>query len=360
MKKKMMVFLMTMAMTAGLMTVCGSSDSSADAGDKGSAKTETKSEKKDDDDIKIGYVCKDLSQTWFIQVTDVLKAEAEKLGAEVIMADTAMNPETYLTAVDNMIAQGVDVLIVCPPDQDLSQTTVAKCEEAGIKVFADADGLIDENGVHIAPALELDAYKVGTAQGEWVADYIKENKLDKAEDAMYLCMTMDTISSCVPRADGAYDSIMENVPGFPENRVVKADYDGTSEMGYEVVAATVTAHPEVKYWIVTAPNEEGAQGAARAMESIGVDKDAVVTGLGGYLAKDEFKKDASCFKASGYFMASEDGKAIAEAAVNWAKDDSKIPFEEYKEDGEDYGVYPLGAVMVTKDDYEEIMGEDAK
>ena len=26
----------------------------------------------------------------------------------------------------------------------------------------------------------------------------------------------------------------------------------------------------------------------------------------------------------------------------------------------DYGVYPLGAVMVTKDDYEEIMGEDAK
>ena len=39
MKKKMMVFLMTMAMTAGLMTVCGSSDSSADAGDKGSAKT---------------------------------------------------------------------------------------------------------------------------------------------------------------------------------------------------------------------------------------------------------------------------------------------------------------------------------
>lgn len=358
MKKRMLVLLMTMAMTAGLLAGCGSSGSETKA--DGDAKTEAKSEKGDTDDVKIGYVCKDLSQTWFIQVTDVLKEEAKSLGAEVILADTAMNPETYLTAVDNMIAQGVDVLIVCPPDQDLSQTTVAKCEEAGVKVFADADGLIDENGNHIAPALELDAYKVGTAQGEWVADYMKDNKLDKSADAMYLCMTMDTVSSCVPRAEGAYDAIMKNVSGYPEKQIVKADYDGTSEMGYEVVAATVTAHPEVKNWIVTAPNEEGAQGAARALESLGVDKDAVVTGLGGYLAKDEFKKDFSCFKSSGYFMASEDGKAIAEAAVKWAKDDKAIPFEEYKEGSDEYGVYPLGAVMVTKDDYEEIMGEDAK
>ena len=353
MKRKTLGMLLAVSMLGGMLAGCGGKTEGTTTAD--TAGTESKS----NEDITIGYVCKDLSQTWFIQVTEKLQAEADAAGVKVILADTAMNPETCLTAVDNMIAQGVDVLIVCPPDQDLSQAIVNKCNEANVKVFADADGLIDENGNHIAPALELDAYIVGQEQGKWVADYINENNLGAAEDMMYLCMTMDTVSSCVPRATGAYNAVMENAVDLTEDRVVKADYDGTSEMGYEVVAATITAHPEVKTWLVTAPNDEGALGATRALESAGVDANATVAGLGGYHAKDEFKKDYSCFKASGYFQAVEDGKVIFDAACAWAKDDSAIPFEQYKKDGEEYGVYPLGATMVTADDYVEVMREDA-
>lgn len=345
--KKLWCVLMMVMLTIGLFSGCNKTEGN---------KTTTGEGKK----VKIGYVCKDLSQTWFIQVTDNLKKYAKENNAEVLLADTAMDPEKYLTAVDNMIAQKVDVLIVCPPDQKLSQSTVDRCKEAGIKVFADADGLIDDKGKHIAPALELDAYVVGTSQGEWMGNYAKENKLAEDASAKYLCMTMDTVSSCVPRSQGALDKFKEIVPNFSEDKIIKADYDGTSELAYDVVSATVTANPNVKKWIVTAPNEEGAQGATRALEAAGVDKDSCVSGLGGYLAKDEFKKDFSCFKSSGYFMASEDGAVIGEAAVNWAKDEKAIPFEKYKKDGEDFGIYPLGATMVTAKDYEEIMGDDAK
>ncbi len=359
--RKVLSVMLALLLAAGLLVGCSGKKEAAETdqqktttGDTAANTTEGAAP------IKIGYVCKDLSQTWFIEVTKALEARAKELGAEVILADTAMDPEKYLTAVDNMIAQDVDVLIVCPPDQKLSQTTVDRCKEAGVKVFADADGLIDENGKHIAPALELNAYVVGYSQGEWVGDYMVENALDTNPDAMYLCLTMDTVSSCVPRADGAVAAVKEKAKNFPADKIIEADYDGTSEMAYDVVAATVTAHPEVKKWILTAPNDEGAQGAARALEAAGVDKDAVVSGLGAYLAKDEFKKDYSCFMSSGYFMASEDGIVIAEAAVNWAKDDAAVAFREYPVEGGQFGIYPLGAEMVDKSNYKEIMGADAE
>lgn len=380
MKKKLISAILVMAMAASMLAGCsaGGSETTAKTTEaKTEAKAaETKGESQAADtqaaDTQaakaesgegpvIGYICKDLSQQWFIQVTDVLKSHAAELGAkEVILADTSMNPEKYLTAVDNMIAQNVDVLIVCPPDQKLSQATVDRCNEAGIKLFADADGLINEEGKHIAPALELDAYKVGQSQGEWMGQYVVDNKLEEDADTAYLCLTMETVSSCKPRSEGALAAFKEKAPKFAEAKIIKADYDGTSEKSFDVTAATITANPDVKNWVVTAPNDEGAQGATRALEQSGKDKEATVSGLGAYLAKDEFKKDYSCFKSAGYFMASEDGKVIAEAAVNWAKDETKVPFTEYIKEGEEFGVYPLGAVMVDAANYEATMGDDAK
>ncbi|MFV0527775.1 MAG: substrate-binding domain-containing protein [Lachnospiraceae bacterium] len=363
MKRRIVTAIVMATMTLSLLAGCAGSSGSSESSTTSEATQEESTaaaESTSDEGPVIGYICKDLSQQWFIQVTDVLTEKAKELGAkDVILADTSMNPEKYLTALDNMIAQGVDVIIVCPPDQQLSQATVERCNEAGVKVFADADGLIDTDGNHIAPALELDAYKCGYSQGEWLGNYVKDNGLEEDPDTTYLVLTMDTVSSCVPRAEGAMDAFKETASKFDQSKIIRGDYDGTSEKAFDVVAATITANPAVKNWVVTAANEEGAQGAARALEQAGIDQNATVVGLGGYLAKDDFKKEYSCFKAAGYFMASEDGEAIATAAVEWAKDDSKIPFEEYKKDGEEYGVYPLGAVMVTAENYQEIMGDDA-
>lgn len=53
-------------------------------------------------------------------------------------------------------------------------------------------------------------------------------------------------------------------------------------------------------------------------------------------------------------MGQESVKALYENIVN------DVPiFEEYKED-KDFGVYPFSAVMVTEENFEEIMGDDAK
>ncbi len=308
----------------------------------------------------LAFICKDLSQEWFVGTSTAMKETATARGAkDVLMYDCGMSPDKYMTALDNAIAQAVDVLIVCPPDQKLSQITVQRCAEAGIKVMADDDGLIDENGIHIAPALELDAYKVGEGIGEYLGNYVLTNKIDADFSKVgYLCMTMSEVSSCVPRSTGAVDKFTALVPSFPAEKIIKADYDGTSDKGFNVAAATITANPDIETWLVTAPNDEGAQGATRALEQAGKDKSAIVIGVGGYLAKDEFKKDFSCFKATAYIDPVLDGTIAANAAMDWIEK-GVVPYDEYKKEGAAFGVYPFSATMIDGSNYMEIMGESA-
>lgn len=368
MRKKIFALLLAAVMVAGTFAGCGgeadsgadAADTSTDSGDTAEASEEPEAKS---DGWVIGYICKDLSQEWFISTYDAMKAKAVELGAsDVIGLDCEMNPEKCLTNLDNLISQKVDIIIICVPDQELSQTVVDRCNAAGIPVFADADGLIVD-GKHIAPALELNAYKVGSEMGEWLGNYVNEN-MDLAADAEeigYMRMTMNEVSSCVPRAEGAKDEFLKACPDFDEAKIIDANYDGTTEQGYDVAAATITAHPEIKKWLVTAPNDEGASGATRALEAVSLDKEACVVGAGAYLAVDEFQKESSAFKAAAYFSPVETGEQEAIAAIEYLKNGTEV-FGDYKDTYEgdnEFGVYPLGGTMVTKDNYAEEMGDDA-
>ncbi|MDR0584086.1 MAG: substrate-binding domain-containing protein [Treponema sp.] len=308
----------------------------------------------------LAFICKDLSQEWFVGTSTAMRETAVKRGArDVLLYDTSMNPDKYMTALDTAISQKVDVLIVCPPDQKLSQITVDRCKAAGIKVMADDDGLIDEQGVHIAPALELDAYKVGEGIGEYLANYYKQNNMAaNAAATGFMLMNMPEVSSCVPRTEGARDKFVELVPGFDRRKLILADYDGTTDKGFNVAAATITANPQYTTWIVMAPNDEGAQGATRALEQANLDRNAIVAGVGGYLAKDEFKKSYSAFKATAYIDPVLDGTLAANAAMDWIEKGA-VPYSEYKKPGAAFGVYPFSATMVDAKNYREIMGASA-
>jgi len=308
----------------------------------------------------LAFICKDLSQEWFVGTSTAMRDTAIARGAQdVLLFDCSMNPDKYMNALDTAISRKVDVLIVCPPDQKLSQVTVDLCKAAGIKVMADDDGLIDENGVHIAPALELDAYKVGEGIGEYLGKYYNDNNMAaKADTTAFMLMNMPEVSSCVPRSEGARDKFLEFVPQFDKQKVIRADYDGTSDKGFNVAAATITANPQYTTWIVMAPNDEGAQGATRALEQANLDRNAIVAGVGGYLAKDEFKKDYSAFKATAYIDPVLDGTIAANAAMDWIEK-GKVPYDEYKKPGAAFGVYPFSATMIDRTNFRQIMGASA-
>lgn len=290
-------------------------------------------------------------QTWFIDEGAAAQAAVEANGDSFTYVDAKMSPEEYLKAIDNAIANNAKGIVTCIPDQTMSQAVVEKCEAAGIPIVAADDALQDNDGNKIAPWVGINAYVIGQANGDWLADYAKENNLVTDKECGLLIMTMDTVSSCVPRAEGEYDNFTAACPDFDESRIFKADYDGTTEKGNTAAAAIFTAHPEIKKWLVTGANEEGTIGACRALESAGLDKDACVVGLGAYMAKDEWNNkgaDGTCMKAAAYFSSDSVGKGSVDVLYKIIA-------------GEDVDMETaVDAEVVTPETYKDVMGDAAK
>lgn len=302
-------------------------------------------------DLVVYGIYKAGDQTWFIDEGAAAQKAVEALGGQFIYVDAKMSPEEYLKAIDNAVANKASGIVTCIPDQTMSQAAVDKAAEAGIPIVAADDALQDAAGNKLAPWVGINAYVIGEANGEWLANYANENNLASDPEVGMLLMTMDTVSSCVPRAEGEYDKFTELCPDFDTARIYRADYDGTTDKGNTAATAVITAHPEIKKWLVTGANEEGCIGAARALESAGLDADACVVGLGAYMAKDEWNNkgaDGTCVKASAYFSA--DSVGAGSVAVLMDLIAGKEPVMETAVD----------AIVVTPETYKDVMGVAAE
>lgn len=363
--KKLLALLLALAMVMSLAACGGSSApaattapaAEAPAAEAPAAEAPAAEAPAADDTYTVAYVCKDLSQEWFIVEADAINKYIQSMGAEkLIEVDCEYNEEKYLDGVQNMVEQKVDCLIVCPPDQNLSQRTVEMCSAAGIPVIAIDDPLIDENGDLLAPAIQLSAYNVGVGMGEWLVDYIGANDLaSKGDEFMVVCLAADTIASCVPRTDGQIDTV---TAAFPDVKILRTDYESTTDSGYDVMAATIAANPNVKYWAVMAVNDEGSLGAVRAIEAAGLQGDAVVVGCGAYHFDDEiYTNPETCFKSAVYFSSVEAGTMVATEVMNLLINGTEMCGDAIEE-GQTFGRKYFAGTCVDVTNYVEIMGND--
>lgn len=339
------------ATTAAPAATTAAATTAAAADTTAAADTATEAPAEAAGDLVVYGIYKAGDQTWFIDEGAAAQKAVEALGGEFIYVDAKMSPEEYLKAIDNAIANKASGIVTCIPDQTMSQAAVDKANEAGIPIVAADDALQDAEGNKLAPWVGINAYVIGEANGEWLANYANENNLAADPEVGMLLMTMDTVSSCVPRAEGEYDKFTELCPDFDTAKIYKADYDGTTDKGNTAATAVITAHPEIKKWLVTGANEEGCIGAARALESAGLDADACVVGLGAYMAKDEWNNkgaDGTCVKASAYFSADSVGAGSVEVLMDLIA--GKEPVMETAVD----------AIVVTPETYKEVMGAAAE
>lgn len=357
--KKTAAIILAAAMAMGLTACSGFSDEKTEATTTagtaettaGGTQTEEKTQAQAEGKGVVYGIYKAGDQTWFIDEGAAAQKAVEEKGDEFIYVDAKMNPEEYLKAIDNAIANKAKGIVTCIPDQTMSQAVVDKCKEAGIPIVAADDALQTEAGEKIAPWVGINAYVIGEANGQWLADYANENNLAGDPECGLLILTMDTVSSCVPRAEGEYDKFTEVSPDFAKERIYKADYDGTTDKGNVAATSVITAHPEIKKWLVTGANEEGTIGAVRALESAGLDADATVVGLGAYMAKDEWNNkgaDGTCMKAAAYFSSD----SVGAGSVNVLYDvisGKEVPKET-----------AVDAVIVTPENYKEVMGKAAE
>lgn len=272
MKKRLVAILLTAVMCGSMLAACGdsgngeSSDTSTTSGSGDTADTSASSGGGEaDGDLVIYGIYKSGDQTWFLDEGDAAKAAVEAAGGTFNYIDAQMKGDQEMNAIDNAIANNADGIVICTSDQTMSQAIVDKCEEAGIPVVAADDALQDAEGNKLAPWVGIDAYNIGAACGEWIANYAMDNDLVGKDNVGLLMMTMDTVSSCVPRTEGEFDKFTEMVPDFDENKIFRADYDGTTDKGNTAATAVGEGSIEVLLQLINGEEPEMETAVAATM-----------------------------------------------------------------------------------------------
>ena len=115
--------------------------------------------------IKIGLSMDSLRVERWRKDRDIFIAEAKKLGAEVIVQSADGDERRQNEQAENLLTQGVDILVVIPKDSVAASQIVKSAHAEGIKVIA-YDRLIRESEPDLY--ISFDNEKVGYLQAEYL------------------------------------------------------------------------------------------------------------------------------------------------------------------------------------------------
>jgi L-arabinose transport system substrate-binding protein len=349
MSRKILAFLVMVVMLAGIFTACGSAPAAPAAADTKAADSTAKAaEPEAKKDLTFVIMVKRADEPWFQVESKGFEEAAKAKGVKAIVMDNKMDPNAFLTNMDNAIAQKVDGIAVCIPDQKMSKAAVDKAKAAGIPIIAVDDTLIDESGKELAPFVGMNGGKIGVQVGEWLAEEI--NKAGWLKDSNkkvgVAAITYDQLSVIKERTDGSKKALLEKCEGLKPEQIFEANYKNTDAVGsLEAMQGLITSHPEITNWVIYSGNDEGVVGAVRALEQAGKDKDAIGCGLGAGLAKGEFEKaNPTAFKASCALDSASHGKICLDELYDFVTSKKEIP-----------AVTNSSGNIVTRDNYKDVL-----
>lgn len=188
MKRRILSIILGTAMTAALLAGCGGSqtvattaaapatEAPAAAGDTTAAAAATEAAKATTEGGKVGVAMPTQSSERWINDGANMKKQLEGLGYEVDLQYAEDDVQMQVSQIENMIASGVNCLVIASIDSSVLVNVEEQAKNAGIPIIAYDRLLMDTDAVSYYAT--FDNKGVGTAIGE----YIKEKKeLDKAK-----------------------------------------------------------------------------------------------------------------------------------------------------------------------------------
>lgn len=115
--------------------------------------------------IRIGFSLGDLREERWQRDRDLFVAAAKKLGAYVEVVSANSDADLQNTQIENLISQGVNILVIAPYDSEKIASVVALAHKSNIKVIS-YDRLIKNSDVDFY--ISFDNVKVGNMEAKGV------------------------------------------------------------------------------------------------------------------------------------------------------------------------------------------------
>lgn len=210
---------------------------------------------------------------WCSGLAAGLEALAKYYGAELACEDGDLNDETQTKQIENMIANGVDMIMVDPITPDGSDVALSKAYDAKIPIIV-YDGYWTSGEQKAVTTVTWNQKGTGTMVGEYFVKYVKENMGGKCR-VIELSNAVST--HCQERFVGLHEVIdAANQDGCQIEIVNTYDSQGNRETAYNAISAVVEP-----YDFVISDVDNGAMGAVSALQAVG-NTDVKVLSMGAY------------------------------------------------------------------------------
>ncbi|MBB5149366.1 MULTISPECIES: ribose ABC transporter substrate-binding protein RbsB [Ureibacillus] len=297
MKKMKHLFFVVIAMLVLSACSMNSSVEQNDAADEGTKEGA----------VKVGFSISTLNNPFFVTLSEGAKAVSEENGVELVIVDAQDDASKQASDVEDLIQQGIDLLLINPVDSSAVGSAVESANAAGIPVIT-VDRSADSGEVisHIAS----DNVAGGKLAGEYLLELAGEGaKVAMLEGVPGSSAARDRGAGFLEAVEGKVDLVSSQTANFNRSE------------GLSVMENMLQAHPDIE--AVFAQNDEMALGAIEAISAAG--KDIIVIGFDA--TDDAVKKVEEGVMAATVAQKPEEiGKIAVETAIKYLNGESVEEF----------------------------------
>ncbi len=344
MKKSVRIAAMALAgiMSISLFAGCGASNSASNssASESSTASSSPAADKK----IKIGLSLPTQQEERWVRDKATMEEAAKKAGVEIAVQVANMDAAKQDSQVENLISQGINVLILAPHDAKAAASTVDKAHKAGIKVIS-YDRLV--MGTDVDVYLSFDNVKVGELQGQWLTEHLAKGNIvwlaGAPTDNNATLFKQGAAKYLQPKIDsGDYKVVME-----------QAVVDWKPDNALKLMENALTANNNNVQGVL-APNDGTAGGCIQALAAQGLAGKVPITGQDSELAAAkrivEGTQGMTVFKDTRKL-----GEAAVEAAIKMAKGENPGADQKVNNEKMDVPSILLAAEVVDKTNIDKVL-----
>jgi D-xylose transport system substrate-binding protein len=258
--------------------------------------------------IKIGIsLPTQREERWVLDKEGFEKAAAET-GIEISLQIADNDAARQQNQCENLLSQGIDVLIIAPHDVEAAKNIVEMAHAEGVPVIS-YDRLISNADVDLY--VTFDQFRIGQLMGEYLNDNLESGNI--------VILSGDPAdNTCVPLKAGAISAFQEKLDSGAYKVVLEQecrDWEPREALKHMENALTATNN-DIQG--VIAPNDGTAGGVIQALAAQGLAGKVIVTGQDS--ETDAIKRIIEGTQSMTVFFDTRDMSAAAfEAAVKMAK-----------------------------------------
>ncbi len=209
--------------------------------------------------IVVGSVNMGMNGEWFSEVMNGIKNAGKDMGVTLKMLDSESDTDKEAANIEQLLSEGIDVLIISPIDYNISVQSLQKVKDAGIPIITWNTTV----NMEVTATVGVDGNALGGDTGDYVSEYIKTNNLSSVD---MILLTNTSYEIGIQRCNGFKDAIKDLVDEGIVNIVAEEDIEMREDA--EVVAKRLLKeHDDVA--MLWAWNQSSLLGAVDAVKKSG-------------------------------------------------------------------------------------------